>query len=182
MNFSQIVDKYTKQEIKKLNLIEVKADDIKGFSSVIIDAKTNPKQEQFNIKKVLYYIEVINISEVSAEEICKTISENKGTNKLPKLPKVNFDNAKIKGNNILYVGKSFGNFRYRLKQHIGNESQKTYALHLKEWEKFFKKEVKLKLHFISLEKYLSDNEDNLLEMFESAMHLELKPLLGRTGH
>lgn len=143
---------------------------------------------EFNLKHVLYYFEIPDELEKTAEELCNIISSVKLKNKKKKdefkLPQVNLKNAFEKDNRVLYVGKSAGKFSTRLKQHLGGESKKTYALHLKEWNKMFKtdKLIKLKLHYISFESLIKDGNKSILELIETSLHYKLKPILGRTGH
>lgn len=138
----------------------------------------------FKFKHVLYYFEIP--TNITALKICEVIdTEKKKVKKAKeefKLPKVNFKNAEIPNNKILYVGKSSGNFSTRLKQHIGRGSRKTYALHLKEWNKLFGKEISVKLHYVSFEKKMDESNKHLLELLETSLHYKLKPILGRTGH
>ena len=147
--------------------------------------------KKFALKNVLYFFEAINCKQVSPQEICNQIQKLKDdpANKT-KLPKVNLDTALLSVGNrtILYVGKSNGNFNTRLKQHLGKESKKTYALHLSEWQndKVLSK-VKLKLHYLSIDlaKYKLKNkieENEFIEQLESILHSHFRPILGRTGH
>ena len=182
MNVKDIIDKYIIQEQHILEIISERCADIDDFIEVKFNQDILDNEVVFKKKKVLYYFEIININDNSSIDICNKILTFKNKNKLPKLPKVNINNAELKGSRILYVGKSFGSFRQRIKQHLGKSSKKTYALHFNIWNNIFNKEVNLKLHFVSLDHIIKDNEDYLLEKYETAMHNELKPLLGRSGH
>ena len=140
------------------------------------------------MKNVIYYFE---IEYGEPELICESISRLKKDKKVKfKLPKVNrgFALNEHANNRILYVGKSSGSFRNRLLQHLGGESDLTYALHIKRWqEDEVLKDVKLKLWYMSvdLSAYELNNrkeEMELLELLESALHTRLRPILGRSGH
>lgn len=141
------------------------------------------KHEDYKLKKVLYYFELMEHNkDINGQIICKKIDKIKQSkNNELKLPKVNFNNIEL-NNKTLYVGKSLGFFSTRLKQHFGGESKKTYALHLNKWHDIIGSDVKLRLYYTSFEKIINDEENELLETIETALHQKLKPLLGRTGH
>ena len=148
------------------------------------EIKVDTDLSRFKFKHVLYYFEIP--TNITAKEICEVIDtekkKKKKKNDVFKLPKVNFKNAEISNNKILYVGKSSGFFSTRLKQHIGNESPKTYALHLKEWERMFGREIIVNLHYVTFQNQIDENNKHLLELIETSLHYKLKPILGRTGH
>ena len=75
-------------------------------------------------------------------------------------------------------GKTNSNFISRFKYHLGLGSSKTYALQLLHWA--CQLDMILELHYsiVSLPK----EEIKYLEQLESALHLSLKPILGRSGH
>lgn len=136
--------------------------------------------KDYKLKKVLYYFEIVGEKGIE-NTICEKIQKHKDLHgKELKLPQVNKQNAK-NGSRILYVGKSLGYFSTRLKQHFGEEHRKTYALHLKRWNEIIGKGVKLKLHYTSFNS-MPDEENELLELIETALHDNLKPILGRSGH
>ena len=164
---------------------------IDSFNSLVIENKdfefVNLSSDKpidctkFNFKKVLYFFE-LDESDDKCEIICNKIKDRKKLKKSElKLPKVNFENLTV-GNKILYVGKSLGPFSERLKQHLGEGAEKTYALHLNKWKDNLDIKAKLKLYFTSFEGIIKDNENNLLELLESSIHFKLNPILGRAGH
>ena len=119
---------------------------------------------------------------ITGKELCDKITKQKISSKEPRLPKVNSVNISL-GNKVLYVGKSGGNFYSRLKQHLGHESSKTYALHLNLWQKvIIGRDIQLRLYYFSFDNIKSGINNELLETIETALHTELKPLLGRIGH
>jgi hypothetical protein len=158
------------------SIIENKDFGFVEFSSDhLIDCKS------FNLKKVVYFFE-LDENDEACEIICNTIkTRKKATRNQLKLPKVNFQNLDTT-NKILYVGKSSGPFSERLKQHFGEGSEKSYALHLNKWNDVLKLKTKLKLFYISFEGALDEKDKNLLEMLEASLHDKLKPILGIIGH
>ena len=170
---------FQKNNISELQKI-VKANNT--FSSTVFNAKTDIQNGKFDNKNVVYYFKIK--SKIKSEIICKHISEEKNNNKYLKLPKVNSINI-MDGeveNRVLYVGKSLGKFSARLNQHQGNESPKTYALHLKEWKRIFGTEIQLELFYIYFNSDKINSNPELLELIETSLHNRLKPILGRTGH
>ncbi len=179
INFIELTKNYIEHELNLFNKLETISKLIPEFNYV--DICSNNKPIEIKLKNVLYYFEIVNLDEMSVENILDTVAQMK-KNKLPKLPKLNFDNGDIQGNNILYVGKSKGNFQSRLNQHLGEATEKIYALHLNKWPVAITKKMKLRLYYISLEELLKNEDDTLLEMLEIAMHYKLKPILGRVSH
>jgi len=129
----------------------------------------------------IYFITIENLEEVGNKEICNKIDSFK-TLKTHKYPKINSNNC-CEGNNVLYVGKSKGILHTRLQSHLGNGSKSTYALHLGQWKNDdILKKVKLKLYYDFVDLHNDHIESEILEMLETALHREYKPILGRTGH
>lgn len=177
----KLVDAFCEKQIESINRIKTIAGNSKSFNVVEFSTSNLLNYTDFKIKKVLYYFEIAEEKEIS-KIICKKITERKTLNGSDlKLPQVNMENAES-GSKILYVGKSLGWFSTRLKQHCSDESKLTYALHLKLWKKIIGKDVALKLHYISFDDVITNEEKDLLELIETALHNSLKPILGRTGH
>lgn len=180
------VDHFCTLESIKLNRLREIANDIDSFQ--ILDFTSDDEFETipqlFKIKKVIYYIEIIGITpQRTLQDICDKIAIGKKRFKELKLPKVNMENAKEDSElKVLYVGKSLGNFSVRLKQHFGRESKKTYALHFNRWKDITKLNLSLRLHYLTLNDKLSNEDNHLLELLETSLHYKLKPILGRTGH
>jgi hypothetical protein len=173
-------DFYEKQieNLTKFNLLDLEN---KDFELIEFSSDKPIGYKEFSFKKALYFFE-LDESEEKCEVICNKIKDRKKLKKNElKLPKVNFENLGG-GNKILYVGKSLGLFSERLKQHLGEGSEKTYALHLNKWNDNLDLKVKLKLYFTSFGGIIKDDQNDLLELLESSLHHKLKPILGRTGH
>ncbi len=106
-------------------------------------------------------------------QIFKSSEDNSKALKLP-LVHGHFDS------DILYVGKSQGDFLTRTKVHFGFTGDKTYGLHLKKWFDIIGISPDLTLQFYYAPIEVKD--ENLVELIESSLHLKLKPILGRSGH
>jgi hypothetical protein len=123
---------------------------------------------------VLYYI---SFSDYNPELILSKAAERKAQkNKQKKLalPQINHGRE----GNILYVGKCNTNFLSRLKYHLGLGGSSTYALNLKHWAS----QWKFTLHIACVKFNDHEKEIFYLEQMETALHLSLQPLLGRSGH
>lgn len=165
---------------------------IVDFEETTIDLASDKglNLESFRKKGVLYYFQILNEVPGFSKDICQAVERLKKDVKFkPKLPKVNTENSSINGkeNDVLYVGKSSGYLHTRLRQHLGNESEKTYALHLNQWKRHpVLSRVKLKLYWtqVNVAKYYKESkrQQELLELLETGLHRELKPILGRSGH
>ena len=183
INLKNIVNTYIEAEQEKLGILSNLVKNYKkGFDYKKINIKKDLRLplDIANLKQVIYYFEIENIDNDFAHLICESIEHQKARkNNIYKLPKVNIKNIQD-NNKILYVGKSFGRFEKRLSQHLGLASKKVYALHLNQWSEWIKKDITLKLYYFSFEE--NNITDETLEMFESAMHYQFKPILGRSGH
>ncbi len=174
-NLKDTIQEYINNQRNDLNLAEIITDKIKSFSKIECTSSCPPDFNELLLKNVLYYFELVEESP-SELEICEMIVKAKSITKI-KFPKVNNNKGKI-----LYVGKSTGLLSNRIKQHFSSGSKHTYALYLKEWKDIFGKEVRLNLYYINLNNLLQVDSQHILELFESALHFKLKPILGRTGH
>jgi hypothetical protein len=193
VDYKKITNDYVLNKQKTFEKVIQAAADIESFKSISFhNYNLDPDRlKPFAIENVLYFFKITNNQEGLSLLVCKEIQKLKDNPETKiKLPKVNLNNVQLsfEDNKILYVGKSSGNFSTRLKQHFGNESKKTYALHLNKWaNNEILSKVKLELYYTSIDllKYdLKDKEEKLefIEQLESALHLHLKPILGRTGH
>lgn len=193
VDLKKITEDYFLSKRNIFDKITQAASNIKSFKSIMLTdyQLSNEELKSYSIKNVLYFFKITNYKEILPSIICNEIQKLKNNPETKiKLPKVNLSNINLsnEANCILYVGKSNGNFSNRLNQHFGNESEKTYALHLNKWcNNEILSQVKLELFFtsIELEKYELNSKDEQLEFIEqleSALHMELKPILGRTGH
>ena len=140
------------------------------------------------LKNVIYFINVVEFGENLDQLLfCNRIKKTKNLNKKVKLPKVNFDNIS-RENTVLYVGKSSGNFYNRIKQHLSNDSKTTYSLQLGSWMMYPELcNMKLELYYTSIDFDIlnipeHEEQKQLIELLETALHNNYKPLLGRTGH
>ena len=84
-------------------------------------------------------------------------------------PKI--DKKRSTASNILYCGSIKKELHGRLAQHLGFGSPNTYGLQLVHWAE----DLKLKFHHA----YLSQEEAHLTELIESALALEMLPLVGK---
>lgn len=128
------------------------------------------------IQNVIYYIEIQNFKENESKSFLNFFQKFKNTHKKIKLPQLNFESK----SNILYVGKSSTDFKTRINYHYGDKSLSTYSLHYQTWcDKDEFKHLKLRVHYFQFQKPI---HKDILEIIESALHLKLNPLLGRSGH
>jgi hypothetical protein len=187
INFENLASKYIDNKQEFFGKLQKAASDIGAFECVSINKKfeSSLKDEKFEINNVLYFFKIKNDDDFSAT-ICSEIKKLKANKEvLKKLPKVN---KAHEGDKILYVGKSSGVFSNRLNQHFGNGSNQTYALHFDLWKDIaLLKDLEIELYYLSidLESYHFKNkseESECLEYLETILHLNLKPILGRTGH
>lgn len=142
----------------------------------------------FRKNNVLYFIKIIDFgNNLNSLSFCEKIKEIKEIDTTLKLPKVNFENINA-DNSLLYVGKSTNNFAKRMKQHFGKSSKTTYSLHIEKWLQFpelcsMKFEIYYhSIDFVGLNIVDHEEQKQLLELLETALHYKYKPLLGRTGH
>jgi hypothetical protein len=177
-NFSSIIDGFVETEKQELEKLKSIAKSIERFNNLDISSSSTPDLSKLKIKNVLYFFTLAPSEGLTASIISKKISMVKAdeSNRL-KLPKVNFIEFS-NSEKVLYVGKSTSPFAKRIKEHLGQKSDRTYALHLNKWEKIFGKEVELSLYYTSIDEIT----DKQLELLETALHYILKPILGRSGH
>ena len=192
VDIKSITEDYIKEREEIHQLLLEAAQDIGSFECKRFDFQslTNEDLDVFKKKNVLYLFRITNSKDGLAAKICDKINELKNKKSFkPKLPKVNGDNTVVneKENDILYLGKSSGYFNTRLKQHLGNESEHTYALHLKRWldyPELSSVEVEMCWTTVEVAKFVKGKKQGqqFLEDLESGLHHRYKPILGRTGH
>jgi hypothetical protein len=192
MNIESITETYIQSQIALHCNLREAAKKIGPFRAKSFDFSNldNEKLEEFKAKNVLYLFRITNSKEGLAAKICDEITSLKSNKSFKsKLPKVNYQNTSVNGeeNVVLYIGKSSGYFNTRLNQHLGNESEHTYALHLKRWlDHPVLNSIELELCWttIDIAKYVTGKKQGqeFLEVLESGLHLCHKPILGRTGH
>ena len=86
--------------------------------------------KSLDIKNVIYIFKVTDFGEKgNSVSFCNRIQKIKETIKKVKYPKVNSNHA-LDQNTTLYIGKSSGSFKNRIRQHLGIVSEKTYSLQL----------------------------------------------------
>lgn len=123
---------------------------------------------------VLYFMEVIGDKNAILKKVTKLKSRKRNKMMLPLVNKDQFETD----TNILYIGKTNSNFLSRMSYHLGLKSQKTYALHLMLWA--CELELIIDLYYASVD--INQKDIQYLEQMESALHHNMKPLLGRSGH
>lgn len=176
--------------INQLDKMLLAAKKVEDFNKIDIDVLYTEKVDlgALKLKNVIYLINIVEFGEnLNQLSFCNKIKRIKDTRKKVKLPKVNFEN--ISGENtVLYVGKSSGSFANRMKQHLGKSSKKTYSLQIESWMMYPELcNMKLELYYtpIDFEKldiHEPEEQSQLIELLETALHNNYKPLLGRTGH
>ncbi|WP_313578152.1 hypothetical protein [Chishuiella sp.] len=176
----------TKNYIQHINQLNKKlldySEDIK-FNSIdltesIKTGKLNP--EIGMLENCIYFIQLNNIKNSDVETICEHITNLKTEDKTTKYPRVN-GNIGNGLNNILYIGKSKGKLQSRFNSHLKPTPKGTYGLHLENWHEQFK-HIEFKLYYASVDLCEEDKDTDILEILESGLHLQVKPLLGRSGH
>jgi len=118
-------------------------------------------EEIENIKQGIYVIEEI---EGDKEKTFNDFLDYK-KEKFRSMPSPN------KPSNVLYVGSSISNLKYRLNQHLGKGARQTYALHLSCW---FKGKVTIKIM-----EYNTTPE--ILQLIEDSIAFDLQPAFGKRG-
>ena len=80
-----------------------------------------------HLENVIYIFKVTDFGEKgNSVSFCNRIQKIKETRKKVKYPKVN-SNHTLDENTTLYLGKSSGSFKNRIRQHLGLVSEKTYS-------------------------------------------------------
>lgn len=127
---------------------------------------------------ILYYFKLPHYRPDDKQDIFQVLSQMKdklkGDEGYCALPKLNLGESNNEG--ILYIGKTNDNFSYRFQLHMGLRTPNTYALHLQKWAPGMIDSITLHYAVIKPEYF------NYLESMESALHMKLKPILGREGH
>lgn len=155
------------------------------FKKVVLDFKNNKilHSQIENLENVIYIIKIKDDCNVKAETICTAINGFKGDGNVNiKFPKVN-NCAENSENKILYVGKSKGKIKGRFISHLTSNSPSVYGLHLEYWKNNpILNELELDLYYAQIDLNPEDNDYDILELLETALHKKYKPILGRSGH
>lgn len=124
------------------------------------------------------YLYIIHIEDKEkSRELCKQLKEDAHKEERRKA-KVGYSRVNCRNDNdtsaTLYVGRS-KNLKSRLRQHLGAESLKPYALHMELWATCNDLEVTIDyMHF--------EGRDNLLvQAIEDGLWESLRPVFGRKG-
>ena len=166
------------------------ADKFEVFRSIEFAVEDSDKVDfsLFDISNVVYLIQIADFGNaVNGRRLCSSIAGLKKKSKIKfKLPKVNVPSD---GDSVLYIGKSSGSFKNRMEQHLLGKSETTFALHLNKWNNYPKEfeGLRFKLYFTEIKfNQLGIDDKNeqkdLLELVETSLHQNYKPLLGRSGH
>ncbi len=183
-------EKHKSKVIKELDKMITASQQIEAFQKIDFDFLNYEAIDlkRLDLKNVIYIFKVTDFGEkLNSSSFCNRIQRIKDTRKKTKYPKVNSEFA-ANENSILYIGKSSGSFKNRIRQHLGLVSEKTYSLQLQSWLQFPDlSEVKLELYFTSidfdkLDVIEHEEQKTLIEILETALHQHYKPLLGRSGH
>lgn len=183
-------ENYKASIVNQLDKMLLAAEKIEPFKKIDFDIlhTQNVESEILKLKNVIYLINIAEFGENHNQlSFCKRIKRIKDTRKNIKLPQVNFENISNE-NTVMYVGKSSGSFAIRMKQHLGKGSKKTYSLQMDTWIMYQELcDMKFELYYTSIDFEKLDipepeEQSQLLELLETALHVNYKPLLGRTGH
>ena len=180
-NIEETTKKYI-QHINQLNEKLIEYSKKIEFKEIILNSPFNLELPE-NVGKLencIYFIQLNNIKNSDAETICEHITNLKTEDKTTKYPRVN-GNIGNGLNNILYIGKSKGKLQSRFNSHLKPTPKGTYGLHLENWHEQFK-HIEFKLYYAPINLNEEDKDTDILEILESGLHLQVKPLLGRSGH
>lgn len=109
INLQSVFKEYREKIITSLNHTEMFLQNSNNVHTIDFDDESISKLEK--LKNVIYFIELKN---VDLDFLEKFFLFKKNNPKI-KLPKINFENANSK---ILYVGKSFGDFKSGIKKYF----------------------------------------------------------------
>lgn len=185
IDLQQLTQNYISTFESKLNEV-LRFSENKKFEILEFDyhLKENLDLSFSDFEDVLYLIKIKN-ENFDSKKLCERIKKLKKSKKSVKFPRVNTENA-IGNNKVLYIGKSTNNFKNRLEYHLGLKSKSTYALQLSYWlNDSFLKHISLELYYTKIDFSNINSEfekKEILELLESSLHNEFKPLLGRSGH
>jgi len=163
-----------KKTIKELSSLRMpKCKSVKFAVSDLMESDNILEKIKNKPEKVLYWFE-LEVNENSRQILHGLINDYWEKNKKD----VHLSNInKHKSNNVLYVGSSRKNFKRRMKEHLGTDNQRTYAMHLKDWL-FELPDVN-----ISIKYYVFGNKisGEILQIIEDAYWEFYKPILGKKG-
>lgn len=183
-------ENYKVSIVNQLDKMLLAAEKIEPFKKINFDIlhTENVESDILKIKNVIYIINIAKFGENHNQlSFCNRIKRIKDTRKNIKLPQVNFENISNQ-NTVLYLGKSSGSFATRIKQHLGKGSKKTYSLQMDTWIMYSELcDMKFELYYTAIDFEKLDipepeEQSQLIELLETALHHNYKPLLGRTGH
>jgi hypothetical protein len=186
MEIKDSVSTHKNNICRQLLLLEGISEKIPNFSDLIINYENLNDIQLPTIKNTVYYWKVQDFGSCSnALQFSGIFDSFKKQMTELKLPQVN---TTKEANTILYIGKSEGPLHTRIKQHLGLASKRLYAMHLNQWlniNQFIGLKIKLYYTHLDFESFgikdLKDQKD-ILELFETSLHNQYKPILGRTGH
>jgi len=118
------------------------------------------------ISKAIYIIRLKNGDEKEIFNKLKRYKEKKER----ACPKLNAPSS------VLYIGSSTTNLKQRIKQHLGEGSKSTYALHLKYWLENFQDRIE-----IEILGYEQNIEIEVFQLIEDNLSFTLKPAFGKRG-
>jgi len=155
------------EKAKNLPSIEIKWENPIILNCDQMDASIVPDFKNNKDNPSIYFFKITN--KISSEKVVKTLKEYKATKKhaCPKIDDRSLDSI------YLYCGSIKKDLHKRLKEHLGFGSETTYALHLKHWTEGLG--LTLEFNYAWLDKKYID----YTELVESALAMELKPLVGK---
>ncbi|MDQ7797801.1 MAG: hypothetical protein RDU76_02500 [Candidatus Edwardsbacteria bacterium] len=89
---------------------------------------------------------------------------------------IHFSQINNSNSTCLYVGSKITGIRGRIKQHIGTDNTRTYAMHLKSW--IIKCDTNIHIEYYSFDDSVSRET---VQLMENTLWRQKKPLLGKLG-
>ncbi|EIU7615471.1 hypothetical protein L3I75_004588 [Vibrio vulnificus] len=139
------------------------------IEDIVSDIPIGSNEEDF-----IYVIKVVGQNKNNREfyrQLEKEKERQKEQQLKKDLPRLN---EQHRGSQYLYVGRSH-KLRSRIRQHLSDRYEGTYALHMMRWAKCVKENVELQ-YFC-----LKDQDNLLVQAVEDSLWSELKPAFGRKG-
>jgi len=131
------------------------------------------------IKSAIYIISQVSGEE--PEDIFKKLKKFKEKQKQKifqeqiKTPKLNSPSK------VMYVGSSTTGLYKRIKQHIGDGYEGTYALHLKYWFNKEENQIMKNEYEIMIKEYDETVPREVIQLIEDSRSYDLKPAFGKLG-
>jgi len=165
------------KKFPKQKKLQFHARDLKNDKKVkkILDEKLSN-----NTKNVIYIFEISNIN---LKKLHNCFDKFSTTNK--KLSKTDTRRINLSkhnkehNSNYLYVGSKRKNFKRRIKEHIGTNNNRTFAMHLKDWVPKLPA-MKIKIIYYTFNNKIKNEE--VLQIIEDAYWDYCMPILGKKGH